>query len=237
MDAERFDAITKALITGFSRRSAMRLLASSALGLLGGSAAPEAAAHDPLKKCRKIKDKAKRKKCLKKAKKHNATHTTPAPPASEPAAPRLVYQCPGPFSDSVAVEGNKRFAQTFTPSQSGALRQIQFGIRNEGSGSNYVVQLLKVSGGTPGSGFADILATVTIPDATVASGDTTLVADFSGPALSAGTEYAAAIGRPGSQYLTVHKAPPTCAGQAYYSVNTNAFTELGYDLVVSVFVV
>jgi hypothetical protein len=87
MDAEGFATLLRSFSATPSRRGALRLVASSALGLLGWSTAPEATAHDLVKKCKKFDNKTKRKKCLKKAKQHNATHTTPAP--SSPPGPDL----------------------------------------------------------------------------------------------------------------------------------------------------
>lgn len=63
MDGSDFDRLTQSLITAGSRRRALGSLVASILGLLG-SWSEDAAA----KNCRKIKNKAKRKKCLAKAK-------------------------------------------------------------------------------------------------------------------------------------------------------------------------
>src|SRR5687767_1951586 len=79
MDDARFDELTRALAT--PRRAAIRLVAGSAIGLLLGCRAVEdAAAHDALTKCKKIKDKKKRKKCIKKVKAHNADHANEPQP-------------------------------------------------------------------------------------------------------------------------------------------------------------
>ena len=79
MDDDRFDTLLRMLATAPSRRTALRLLAGTALrrGIVP-LAVRNAASHDALKKCKKFKDKAK-KKCVKKAKAHNASHTTAAP--------------------------------------------------------------------------------------------------------------------------------------------------------------
>ena len=63
MDADRFDSLVRALTDTRSRRDVLRGLLAASLGLLGWSAAEDATA----KECKKIKDKKKRKKCLKKA--------------------------------------------------------------------------------------------------------------------------------------------------------------------------
>jgi hypothetical protein len=64
MAAIRFDALTRTLINADSRRGALRSLLAGTLGLLGWADAQDA----PAKKCKKIKNKAKRKKCLARAK-------------------------------------------------------------------------------------------------------------------------------------------------------------------------
>lgn len=76
MDADRFDALLRALSQTPSRRGIGRALAGFALG---GALGPvlgleKTEAHNRLKKCRKIEDKSKRKRCVKKARKHNREH-------------------------------------------------------------------------------------------------------------------------------------------------------------------
>jgi hypothetical protein len=80
MDDSQFDDLVRALANP-SRRTILRRLASSALGgiLVPVLADNATEAHDLLAKCKKLQG-DKKKKCLKKAKKHNATHTTPSPP-------------------------------------------------------------------------------------------------------------------------------------------------------------
>jgi hypothetical protein len=77
MDANRFDAISRSLATMPSRRMVLRLLAGSALGgTLGWLHNEESAAHDAREDCKKKSGRAKRR-CLKRAKAHNATHCGP----------------------------------------------------------------------------------------------------------------------------------------------------------------
>jgi hypothetical protein len=75
MDADRLDSLARSLARSGRRRTLLCLLTGGALGLAGWPHADDAAAHNTLKKCKKIEDKKKRKACIKKAKKHNATHT------------------------------------------------------------------------------------------------------------------------------------------------------------------
>lgn len=85
MDDTRFDALTRSLATP-SRRRLLRALVTtlSGAGLAAGTdqAVP---AHDLAATCKKRKDKAKRKKCLKKAKAHNAAHKRPGCVPQDPA--------------------------------------------------------------------------------------------------------------------------------------------------------
>ena len=90
MDSVRFDILSRTLSTSPSRRIALRLLTGSALSLLGWHAVEDTTAHNALTACKKKSGKAK-KKCLKKAKAHNATHTV----AVSPPPP------PGPCADGV----------------------------------------------------------------------------------------------------------------------------------------
>jgi hypothetical protein len=73
MDADRFDSLTRSLTAAGSRRRALAIALGGALAALLGYQVEEIDAHDPSKKCKKKSGKQK-KKCLKKAKKHNATH-------------------------------------------------------------------------------------------------------------------------------------------------------------------
>jgi hypothetical protein len=86
MDGFRFDRLTRTLTSAGSRRRALGGLMLGSLGLLGHERSEDAAAHDPSKKCKKKSGEAK-KKCLKKAKKHNATHLVPPPPVCPPVCP------------------------------------------------------------------------------------------------------------------------------------------------------
>lgn len=76
MDADRFDSLTRTLTTAGSRRRALALAISGALGSL--LTPYDAEAHDALEKCKKLKG-DKKKKCLKKAKKHDRRHASCTP--------------------------------------------------------------------------------------------------------------------------------------------------------------
>jgi hypothetical protein len=75
MDGSHFDTLSRTFSTAGSRRRAVGGLLLGALGLRTGGSAEDTAAHDLTAKCKKKSGEAK-KTCLKKAKKHNAMHTT-----------------------------------------------------------------------------------------------------------------------------------------------------------------
>ena len=80
MDADHLDALARSVSTVGSRRHALAGLLAGALAFLGGhepqgiDAAEADAEHNRLKKCNKIDDKKRRRRCKKNAKQHNASH-------------------------------------------------------------------------------------------------------------------------------------------------------------------
>jgi hypothetical protein len=77
MDCDRFDTLARSLTSTGSRRRALAAILGGSWRLLGWHGGEDAAAHNPLKSCKKKSGKQK-KTCVKKAKRHNATHATPA---------------------------------------------------------------------------------------------------------------------------------------------------------------
>jgi hypothetical protein len=232
MDEARFAAVTRALADVSSRRGLLRLAA--ALAGAGSFATPrwgEATARG------KPKHRAKRRR--------HAGQPSPCPP-SPPPPPRLIatYLCPGPSSAQTGGPDGMRFAQTFRPAQNGELRQVEFSVLNNEAAGDFVVQLLQVSGGIPGHSPGDVLAEVTVPDASVAIGDgAAVVATLAGPPLVAGTEYAAAIHRPGTgsgQWAVKGRTGDSnaCGGKKFSALGAEAFTGVATeDLLISVLVV
>jgi hypothetical protein len=222
MDQNRFDTLTRSLTAARSRRGALGGLLVGALGRLASSGTEDAIA----KKCKKIRNKQKRKKCRKKAK-------SPLPPT-----PVLTYQCPGPAESFVAsgVPATARLSQTFTAAQSGSLLEIQFQvIKGIGTTGDYVVQLLAAAADVPTN---TVLGQVTIPNASVPAGTAPLTATFAGPPLVAGTQYGAAVSRPGGTDLQFNtRTDNDCAGAAF-TQNPNGSGPLFQlavdDLIVSV---
>src|SRR5687767_1929496 len=83
MDDFRFDSLARSLGTASSRRRALGGLLAGTLGVLGWQDQDDAVAHDLKAKCKKKSGEAK-KRCLKKARKHNAQHANETPPPPGP---------------------------------------------------------------------------------------------------------------------------------------------------------
>jgi hypothetical protein len=93
MGQNRFDTLTRSLTVAGSRRRALAAALSGTLGLLGWKKTEDAVAHNASTAC-KTKSGQQKKKCLKRAKKHNATHAVAAPPPP----PTCAEQCPSTCS-------------------------------------------------------------------------------------------------------------------------------------------
>ncbi len=157
------------------------------------------------------------------------------------STPVSTYACPGPSQQFPPGAGlNPRFAQRFTASKNGQLRRITSQITKDGGSGDFIVQLDSVTGspeGTPSHLPLDVLATTTIPNATVPTGEVTLSATFSGPEIVAGVEYAAVVGRRESTFSPGLRND--CEGKLFFAESAGPFTTPieGVDLVVSVEVV
>jgi hypothetical protein len=260
MNNNRFDTLLRSLSTAHSRRTGLRLLTGSAFtGLLtlgadsteaknGGHGKGKNKKGKKVTLCHKGQSITVWKSAVKSHKKHGDTvgPCSSGPTGPTPPGAVLTYQCPGPKNSGVSGDGAIRFAQTFTAERSGSLRQIQFSVKKEaGTTGDYVVQLLRVSGGKPSPSPIDVLASVTIPDAEVAtSSDATVTATFTGTALVAGTEYAAALSRPGVglgevTINTIKVGGSACGGKLFLAFQGDVFAEeiLVQDALVSVRVI
>jgi hypothetical protein len=111
MDPTLFDTFARALTAPGTRRRVLGGLLAGALGLLGTPEAELAQAHDSRKKCKKIEDRGKRKKCVKKAKQHNAQHANETSPPLG-TCPAGTTSCGGTCVGSTCTGG-----QHFEPSQ------------------------------------------------------------------------------------------------------------------------
>jgi hypothetical protein len=220
MDGTRFEAWLRGLTTACSRRSAL-------IGLLGGAFGVVRFAETEAKRGKK-----KRKK--------KRGGTVPPPPPPDP--PELVYECPGPRGGEHLRPASTRVAQTFVPGSSGPLRRIVFPVvKVPDSLGDYVVQLLAVDGsGVPSHLPQGVLAQAIVPNGAVAGGQSvTVTADFDGPPLVAGTQYAAAISRPGpNNYAAHYRTDSGCSGSVFQADQGKAFiAAIGeLDILVSVFI-
>jgi hypothetical protein len=136
------------------------------------------------------------------------------PKKKKPPALKSAFTCAAPEADDF-VEGNflSRYAQPFTASRGGTLREIRVLINKAISGSDYQVQLVRMAGNVPSNGPFDVLAAATIPDDQVPTGNTTLVAKFAATTLVQGTEYAVVVSRFGAEMaIPVPFTGDPCAG-------------------------
>ena len=181
MDGKRFDDTTRSI---FRNRRGV-LTGSAALALAGAlSALPrsvEAAKKKPKKKPKK------------------------------PALKSAFTCAPSDVDDLVFFGIFDRFAQSFTASRSGTLREIRVLINKDASGGDYVVQLVRMEGNLPSRNPFDVLAAATIPDEEVPFGDATLVAKFAATRLEQGTSYAVVVNRFGFELAIPVPTGDSCA--------------------------
>jgi hypothetical protein len=142
----------------------------------------------------------------------------------------------------LAGDGSARVAQTFGASRNGTLRQIRIAIdKPAGASGDYLVQLVRLMPNSlPSNSPIDVMAAVTIPDASVPLGGSTLVATFGGPFLVAGTGYAAVISRPGTSlgglHTRIYQGGSDCDGTIAIADGEGDFDDQSGDLVVAVLV-
>jgi hypothetical protein len=151
------------------------------------------------------------------------------------------YKCLKGTSVGTSAGQHFRFAQTFTASRSGDLREIQVRIIKEraGGAGNYVVQLLTAPGGVPDHSPLRVIAATMIQDGQVPFGTSTLVARFAGTRITNGGNYAAAISRLGNAELKVPiSADGPCANGVFFSaLDDQPFTTASDDdMIVAVLV-
>jgi hypothetical protein len=138
-----------------------------------------------------------------------------------------------------------RRAHRFTAERSGVLCQIKLLVNKPDDPNNegdFVVQLVKVNGsagGEPSASPLDVLAALTIPDATVPNGVSTLPAKFAGTRLEQGTEYAVVVSRPESPLFSVgilfEQSGASCPGRMYAATGSGDFGSLiEHDMVLTV---
>jgi hypothetical protein len=135
---------------------------------------------------------------------------------SAQAAPVLDANCPGPPNGSDGVPADARFAQTFTVQTTGSLVQGEVEVNKPASSNgDWVMEIYA----TDGSGIPTntLLASTTIPNATVPAGDSRLVGTFAVPAsVQAGQQYAISLRR--SEFWVIpYRSGNPCPGQHFVS--------------------
>ena len=232
MDGSHFDALTRTLSAPGSRRRAVGGLLVGTLTLLGNGL-EETQAHDLLKKCKTLKG-DKKKKCVKKAKAHNATHLTEVPPPSPPTVPpprKPNASCDVPANQSpLTPTTGYRLAQTFTEPNGGKLDGVELYFNNSGSGSgDYLLQINTVDPNT-GVPTNNTIASTQLPRSQVGNNPDIVGFTFVVPAtLVAGRHYALVLSQPsGSGFYQVWwHHPGTCPGSELFvsSTATGSFSK------------
>lgn len=219
MEVRKLDRFIQTYAADTSRRRLVAGLGGSTLtalflALMGSGDAGEVAAKG--KKRPNRKKKRKKKTAVAPPPDSPPPDSSPPPPPS----PQLIYECAGPPNGASSGAVNIRFAQLFTASSNGALRRVEVLVsKDPGSTGDYQLQLVKVKAGVPSHDPLDILAGVTIPDATVPSGNSRLSGEFIGPKLVQGTDYAVVVSRPGSTdpavFVRGEPGGGACSGQKF----------------------
>jgi hypothetical protein len=127
--------------------------------------------------------------------------------------------CPGPAGVYVVGGSGFRLAQTFTAGTTGSLTGVQILVNESllASPGDWRLEIAPTAAGVPTN---TVLATETIPDASVPGGvEFTLDYDVDPPpAVAAGQTYAIVLSRPGSDGFTwAGRSGNPCAGSAYAS--------------------
>jgi hypothetical protein len=170
----------------------------------------------------------------------NVLLTSPDGSAKKKKKLKAAFECKGSGNNFLALGEGFRVGQVFTAGRSGTLRQVRFVIdkQPDADPGDFVVQLVKTSGGVPESNAQAVLAASTVPDASVPQGVSTLVANFAGTRIRQGTVYGVVVSRPDSDEIVVKRfSNDVCDGE-----RTDAFEEdpfdntAGQDIVVSVLV-
>jgi hypothetical protein len=161
--------------------------------------------------------------------------TTPA--AAEPV---LDANCPGPPNSMGNTATDARRAQTFTAQTTGSVIRGEVEINKPAMSTlgDFVMQVVAVD--TFAFPTNTVLASTTIPNASVPSGNTRIAGDFAAPAsVVAGERYALLITRPGGQaFLIRDRNGNPCLGQEFLSLSLDGewILEADFDLVFSIFV-
>ncbi len=158
MDGERFDAMTRALGAGASRRRVLAGLLAGTVGLLGLVGPEDAAAHNARRRCQKIEDRKRRRDCLRDARRHNRQH---ADQCGDCAAPEgcLEGQCTDSCASVLTAAGCTVDAgQVSCPGWTFLYRASLAGCNLDGAGLG-AVNLLEANLSHANLGDANLLGT------------------------------------------------------------------------------
>ncbi len=139
-------------------------------------------------------------------------------PTGEPPAPVITAGCAGPPQGSVSAPGSHSFSHSFTPRVSGALTRAEIAVtKPPGTSGDWIVEVHRAVRIPIGDFEQHAIASTTIPDRTVPTGPSTLVARFADPALvfsgaAPKQEYELVVTRPRSPDLTVGYRRGGCPG-------------------------
>jgi hypothetical protein len=165
--------------------------------------------------------------------------TALAAPQAASAQGVLDANCPGPETISFPSGDDARWAETFTALTSGSLVRAETEIGKSGPAGDFAMQILATD--AAGDPTNTVLASTTIPDAFVPTGNSRIAGLFATPAsVVAGEQYAFVITRPGEEFTIRDRGDNPCpAGAEYLSPSqTAAFggADTCCDLIFAVFV-
>ena len=132
--------------------------------------------------------------------------------AGSAQAQTLDQQYGGPANCNAGVGSGFLRAQTFTPSLTGSLDQVDLFLSNRGAVQPLTVEIHDVVGGAPG---ATVLATASLPTASVPAGPSWVSVTFTTPAeLQAGIQYA----------IVLSTSDPIANGYAWSCASPGGYT-------------
>ena len=179
-----------------------------------------------------VEDSAARKNRHGKKHKKHSPHQQPGSPLPSPPPPppppvpviQVAAGCGALPDDEVELfDGDARIAQTFTAGATGLLVNADLQVvKQAGSGGAFILRLSAVDGtGIPTN---TVLASASVPNASVGAGPNDLAFAFASPAsVVAGTTYALVLTRPGSNSLIwLGHTGDTCAGLTFFSTSQTA---------------
>jgi hypothetical protein len=137
-------------------------------------------------------------------------------PTPATADPVLAANCQGPSTGQIGSGPDGRRAQTFIPQTTGTLVRGEAEIDKAGGTADFVMQIAATDGA--GNPTNTVLASTTIPNASVPTGITNLVGVFDAPAsVEAGQQYALVVTRPPGSFSWRERSDNPCPGGEFSS--------------------